>query len=213
MMTKRIWIGSISVLLLIGAITAYSIRRWGEGESPARSSLLAAMPADASTVVYADFAELRRPPSATEFYKWAPQPPVDPEYAQFLRDTGFDYERDLERVGIAIIKRAQDSTFFAVADGKFDNQKMNAYAMRAGSRQNRGGRDIFSVPVSGSTRNVSFTFLRKDRIALTDDSTLKSFLAQPASGEEAREWNARFERLAGSPVFAVIRQDAAAGNL
>src|SRR5256885_9735040 len=132
MMTKRIWIGSISVLLLIGAITAYSIRRWGEGDTPARSSLLAAMPADASTVVYADFAELRRSPFAMELYKWAPKPPVDPEYAQFLRDTGFDYERDLERVGLAIIKRAQDSTFFAVADGKFDNQKMNAYATQAG---------------------------------------------------------------------------------
>src|SRR5437016_346727 len=103
-MTKRTWIASISLLLMIGAITAYSIQRRGTGENTARSSILAAMPPDASTVAFVDFAELRRSPFAIELYKWAPQRQVDPEYAEFLRGTGFDYERDLERIAVAMIK-------------------------------------------------------------------------------------------------------------
>ena len=65
-----------------------------------------------------------------------------------MRDTGFDYERDLDRVAIAVIKRAQETPFFAVADGRFDRKKIAAYASQNGTRETRGGREIFSVPVS-----------------------------------------------------------------
>jgi hypothetical protein len=37
-------------------------------------------------------------------------------------------------------------------------------------------------------------------------------LGAPANTSDAREWRDRFSRLAGSPIFAVIRQDAAAGS-
>jgi len=32
------------------------------------------------------------------------------DYAQFLKETGFDFERDLKRITIAVQKRGQDST-------------------------------------------------------------------------------------------------------
>jgi len=35
----------------------------------------------------------------------------------------FDYERDLDRMAIAVEKRGQDTTLFAILDGKFDRQK------------------------------------------------------------------------------------------
>jgi hypothetical protein len=182
------------------------------------------MPASASTVVYADFAAFRKSPFAVEFFAWAPRPQIDADYAQFLHDTGFDYERDLDGVAIAAIKQAQDTVFLAVADGRFDRKKISAYASQAGTRETRGGREIFSVPASSSLpnseaattpatpRKISFTFLGKDRIALTDSTDLAALLSQPQAGQDAREWRERFERLAGSPLFAVIRQDAAAGS-
>lgn len=211
-MKKRTWIGLAGTILLLSSVAFYAYRRWGGDDSAAREGTLAAMPAGASTVVYADFAELRQSPFAAELYSWAPHPQVDADYAQFLRDTGFDYERDLDRVAIAAIKHGQDTTRFAVADGRFDRKKIGAYVAQSGTRETRGGREIFSVPTSGSSRKISFTFLRKNRIAMTDAADLAVLVSQPSTGQDAKEWRERFERLAGSPVFAVIRQDAAPGS-
>jgi len=46
---------------------------------------------------------------------------------------------------------------------------------------------------------------------VTGDSNLAFFLDARKRAEDAADWRARFERLAGSPIFAVIRQDAAVG--
>jgi len=53
--------------------------------------------------------------------------------------------------------------------------------------------------------------LRNDQVALTDDVDLTIFSSARKEDEDKRAWRSRFERLAGSPVFAVIRQDASAG--
>lgn len=221
-MNKRASLAFAATLLLLGAIAFYAYHRWSSDDGSTRSSALAVMPSGASTVVYADFAALRQSPFAAEFFAWAPRPQIDADYAQFLRDTGFDYERDLDRVAIAAIKHTQDTALFAVADGRFDRKKIMAYASQTGTRETRGGREIFSVPLGSappssatapaSPRKISFTFLRKDRIALTDSADLAALLSQPQTGQDAKEWRERFERLAGSPVFAVIRQDAAPGS-
>jgi hypothetical protein len=209
---KRGWIVSSAALLLLAGIAFYAHQQWGGGENSARQTLLALMPANASAVLYANVAELRQSPFAAELYAWAPRPQVDADYAQFLRDTGFDYERDLGQVAVATLKRGQDTILFAVADGRFDQKKIIAYTSPSGTRENRNGRQIFSVAATRAPNKVSFTFLRKDRIALTDDAGLAALLSEPPQGEDAKEWRQRFERLAGSPVFAVIRQDAATGS-
>ncbi len=221
-MNKRASLGLAAALLLLGAIAFYAYQRWSSDEGSARATSLATMPFGASAVVYADFAALRQSPFAAEFFAWAPRPQIDADYAQFLRDTGFDYERDLDRVAIAAIKHGQDTVLFAVADGRFDRKKITAYASQTGARENRGNREIFTVPVTSappnsaavpaSPRKISFTFLRKNRMAFTDSADLAALLSQPQTGQDAKEWRERFERLAGSPVFAVIRQDAAPGS-
>jgi len=169
------------------------------------------MPADASAVLFADFDELRRAPFVADLYAWAPKPQADADYAQFLKETAFDYERDLDRIAIAVERRGKDSVLFAVVDGKFDRDKISAYASKSETVAKNSGRDIFFVPLSGSSKKISFAFLSKDRIALTDDADLGGFLSAKKRNEDAAEWRTRFERLAGSPIFAVIRQDAAAG--
>jgi hypothetical protein len=210
---KRVWIVSTVAVLLLAGIAFYAHQLWGGGEGTARQTMLAIVPANASAVVYANFAELRQSPFATELYAWVPRPQqVDADYAEFLRDTGFDYERDLNQVAIATFKRGQDTILFAIADGRFDQKRIIAYASQSGTRENRNGRQIFSIAVSGAPNKITFTFLRKDRIALTDDPSPAALLSESAQGEDAKEWRQRFERLAGSPVFAVIRQDAATGS-
>jgi hypothetical protein len=210
-MKKRIGIGLAAVLIVLGAAAFFGYRKWSVQNGSAREEVLPLMPTDASAILFVDFGELRQSPFVTQLYAWAPKPQADADYAQFVRETGFDYERDLHQVAIAVERRGQDSTLFAVLDGKFDRQKISAYALKDGSAVKTSGRQIFSVPVSGTAKKISFTFLRSDRIALTNDANLAVFLDAKKRPEDVSEWRTRFERLAGSPVFAVIRQDAAIG--
>jgi hypothetical protein len=213
-MNRRRWTLWIAAILFAGCLALFDVySRWHDAGTTTREAVLSAMPPDASTVLFADLTELRRTPFAAEFYNWIPKSQqVDAEYAQFLRETGFDYERDLDRAAIAVIKVEKESKLFAVAEGRFDRKKIEAYAFRSGTREPRGGREIFSVPLSGSARKISFAFLSKEKVALTDAGDLAPFLAPLPNNADAREWRERFTRVAGSPVFAVMRQDAAAGS-
>src|SRR5713226_24558 len=210
-MNNRRRIGLAAVALVLGAAAFFGYRRWSGSPGSEREEALAQLPTDASAVLFADFTELRRAPFVALLYGWAPKPQADAEYAQFVKETGFDYERDLDRVAIAVEKHGQDSTLFAILDGKFDRQEISAYALKDGTAVKAGGREIFSVPASGTAKKITFTFLKNDQIALANDSNLAVFVGAKKRPQDVAEWRARFERLAGSPVFAVIRQDAALG--
>ncbi|MGB9461402.1 MAG: hypothetical protein WA829_06050 [Candidatus Acidiferrum sp.] len=210
-MKKERLAGAIAAVALIGACLFYGYERWGGSGDNSRNDMLAQMPADASAVLFVDLDALRQSPFLAELYKWAPQTQADADYQQFLQATGFNYERDLRRVSIAVLHRGPETTAFAVADGRFDRKKISAYALQTGTSESRGGREIFSVPLSASTRRITFTFLRNDRIALTNGAALASFLSRPQADPDTQAWRERFHRLAGSPLFAVVRQDAAFG--
>src|SRR5438034_8595503 len=124
-----------------------------------------------------------------ELYTWAPPPQADEDYTKFLNETGFDYERDLDRLAMAFQKTDQDSTFFAVAEGRFDQQKISALARKSGTTERPGGREIFEVPESGGTKKITFVFLSNDRIALTDRPNLGQILSakKPRSEEHTSE--------------------------
>src|SRR6266478_1135379 len=210
-MKKLHWILVLAGVLLSAAVF-WGYQRWGATRSAPREELLALLPSDASAVIFLDLEELRRAPFMAKLYEWAPKPESDADYAQFLKDTGFDYERDLHRIAFATKKKGQDSVIFAIADGKFDRAKISAYASRSGSVAKNGEYEVYSVSATGAAKKISFVFLKNDRIALTDDADLSALLNSKNRKEDTAEWRTRFERLAGSPVFAVIRQDAGAGS-
>jgi hypothetical protein len=211
-MKKQAWIGLAAAMFALGAAGFWGHQRWHRQNGSARDDVLAFIPAEASGVLFVDFDELRSAPFMAQVYRWAPQPQADPDYAQFLKETGFDFERDLHLLAVATIKHELNSVLFAIANGKFDRQKISAYAGTYGTIAKIDGRQIFSVPVTGSLKKFSFTFLRDDQIAMTDDANLAAFLSARKEDEDSRAWRTRFERLAGSPVFAVIRQGAGAGT-
>lgn len=210
-MKKQGWFGLFAAAILLAGAAFYGYEKWSAQTPSARANALGMMPADASAVLFADFVELRAAPFVNQLFAWAPKPQADPDYAQFIKETNFDYERDLDRIAIAFVKHEQDSTFFAVADGKFNRQKISDYAAKTGTVTKSGSSQIFSVPVADSTKKIAFTFLRNDRIALTDSGDLSGTLSAKKRNEDVAEWRSRFERLAGSPIFAVIRQDASPG--
>jgi hypothetical protein len=85
---------------------------------------------------------------------------------------------------------------------------MTAYALQTGKRSSQNGREVFSIPMSGG-REISFTFLRDDRIAIANSSSAEFGSSNSTISSDAQDWRERFLRLAGSPVFAVVRQGPA----
>jgi hypothetical protein len=204
-------------LLLFCTVVFFGLRWWSHRNSPGRAEVLALMPADADAILYADLTALRQSPFVAQLIAWAPKPQADADYAQFVRDTGFDYERDLDHIAIASYKKSQRTTLFAVATGRFDKKKIAAYAQQHGKAfttdKHAGSKLIFAVPMSDSPAVVFFTFLRDDEIAITDDDAGPGQLGDRVRPDDRRaNWKTRFERLEGSPLFAVLQQNAGAGE-
>jgi hypothetical protein len=148
---------------------------------------------------------LRNSPFLAQVMLWAPQPAPDGDYAQFIQSTGFDYERDLDRLAVAINRQSGTDLIFAVGEGRFDRKRIEAYAARFGSLKTADGRTLFAVPITGSERKAYFTFLRDNRIAWANDSSF--FFQHPQHGD-SQEWRDHFSRVAGTPLFVVLRQEA-----
>ncbi|HVH72711.1 MAG TPA: hypothetical protein VNB49_16615, partial [Candidatus Dormibacteraeota bacterium] len=212
-MNKRRWMALAIVLLLAGVAGFYNYQRYCPRNSYTRADLLGMMPRDANAVLFADFRELRTAPLIAQLFALAPQPlQPDKDYAPFLGETGFHYERDLDHLAIAFEKSGQDSSFFAVAEGRFDRQRISALALKSGTAQKQRGREILAVPESDGKKEIYFTFLSNERIALTDQGDLAEALSAKKHDHDSAEWSTRFDRLAGSPIFAVIRKDASPGK-
>ena len=212
-MSKGKWIAAAAGLFLVSVAGFYAYQRRSTSSSSERNHLLEMMPADGSAVVFVDFSELRSAPLVAQLFAWAPQPQPDDDYARFLNETGFHYERDLDRLAIAFQKTGQDSAFFAVADGRFDRQKILRLVEKSGTAEKHDGHEIFTIAEGGIAKKIYLTFLTNERIAMTDRADLGPRRGGKTRSDEGTvEWRSRFERLGGSPIFAVIRQDASPGE-
>jgi len=212
-MKKQIWIGLVVLALASSLAAFYGYEKWSARTSPTRGALLAMMPSDASAVFFVDFAELRAAPFIAQLLAWAPKPQADPDYAQFMKDTGFDYERDLDRIGIAIFKNERHPTFLAVAEGRFDKLKISTYALKNGRSAMLEQKPLFVIPFNDNSEALSLLIARDDQFIITNDTfALDKLHNVMHSDASRREWHPQFERLAGTSIFAVIRQDAAAGS-
>lgn len=197
----------------------------GPGASVAgpEPDILSELPSDAPVIAYVDVAALRKlqnSPLAAVLGLTAPGPQADREYAAFVRDTGFDYERDLDRAGIALWPAGfgtpanvlGDDRVIAIADGRFDQQKIKAYALRTGKSTTGGSHEVFEVP---GNPPVSLEFLSPTRIALAGGKNASAILStinpdSPHSRDAAMQ--SRIERVAGAPVFAVARTSSLPGS-
>ncbi len=194
-----------AVLLLTAMLQALHFSR--DSASSARQHLLQLVPADATAVIYVDLDELRASPFLAELYAWIPHSSEDSEYLQFVRDTGFSYERDLQRVVVAISNHGSVTNIFAIADGKFDRKKIEAFFDRNGKSAQHGKWKAFRLNATANEKPLWVAFLSNERIAFSDFENPSAGVSATPSDSFHGEWNPRFERLAGSPLFAVIRQD------
>jgi hypothetical protein len=216
--TKRALI-AVAVIIGLGAVGSgvylYRQHRPLPGASAgSEPDLLGQLPADAPAIGYVDVAALRglrNSPLAAVLGLTSPGPQADREYADFIRETGFDYTRDLDKAAIAAWPQSLltpgsmgENRILAIADGRFNEQKIKAYALRTGRVVAHGAPQVYEVP---GNPPLSFEFLSPTRIVLASGKDASDLFT--ATGATARDQNmqARIARVAGAPIFAVARTD------
>jgi hypothetical protein len=111
-----------------------------------------------AAVMSIDFATLRRAGLLS-----ASKVDPEPEYKQFLQDTGFDYRRDLDQVFASF---SNGGNYF-LARGRFDWTKLRQYVQRQGGSCYE---QLCRMQGSKPERRISFLPLRDDFMALAVSS-------------------------------------------
>jgi hypothetical protein len=178
--------------------------------------VLAELPPDAPAIGYIDVESLRKlqsSPLSTLLGLGGSKSREDREYQQFVRETGFDYTRDLDEGAIAFWPEntgepgegaSAENRAFIIADGRFDERKIRAYALKSGKAHASGAQTIYEIP---GAPPVSFEFLSPGRIAITSGTGSAEFLARARPASPDPGLKAGIDRLAGAPIFAIARAD------
>jgi len=199
----------VAGVLMLGAVLVFGwlyFHSRGRDPQAAREELLSHLPAESTSVVYIDVQKLRASAFLSQLLSWAPRPQTEEEYGKFVRATGFDYERDLDRVGISFSGSAQSPKTMAVAEGRFDRKKIETYSAHLGTLHTANGEIIYAASLSNPPRTAYFTFLRDDQVAVCNDASC--FFQASGKSTNSEEWREHFLRMAGTPLFAVMRQDS-----
>lgn len=128
----------------------------------------------ADAFFYLDLGWARRANSG----KQLPAVSHDPEYERFIRETGFEFERDLDKAAFAIHYPAQwpgggtggsspEVRFSEVLEGKFHGERLTSYLRQiAQSVENYHSVDIFTIVLEG--RSLRVAVLSADSVAASN---------------------------------------------
>jgi hypothetical protein len=218
---RRALIAVAAVIVLAAVVAAAYLHHMRRPLPPltgasasAPPDLMSQLPPGAPVVAYIDVAALRKlqdSPLAAMLGLVGTDPKEDRDYQQFVAGTGFDYTRDLDTAAIAIWPVALltpggglgTNQVLAVAEGRFDEEKIKSYALRTGHVSTFDGQPEYIVP--GNPPDA-IRFLSPDRIQLSTVETSKIPGPQPTAAQNDA-MRARIKRVAGAPIFAAARTD------
>lgn len=186
----------------------YELRARSAAKASALPELLDMAPADSTFIAYADVAALREDPLVQRAAALAEPAAEDRDYVEFVRATGFDYQRDLDRVVFATRAGAAAGGTMVVAEGRFDQKKIEEYALRSGKVADQNGRAVYVVPSATPGKNISFAFLSANRIAVSDGG---EFFATPGGLSPTPldpAMHERLSRVAAAPLFFAAKTQA-----
>jgi len=219
--TKPALIALAAIFCLAAAATGFYLYRTRQPLPPAAAStgpapgVLSELPPDAPGVAYIDVAALRKlqdSPLAAVLGLASPGPAADRDYADFVRATDFDYTRDLDKAAIAFwlasrlmpANNLDADRVVTIAEGRFDQPKIKAYALRTGHVITRGSESVYEVP---GNPPVAFEFLSPTRIILASGKDPASLIGPSKPGPRDPAVQALIDRVAAAPLFAVARTD------
>jgi hypothetical protein len=122
------------------------------------ADLIGLLPSKDTTQIFADFALIRR--AGMMRLLAGARPAEEKDYAVFVRQTGFDYTRDVDALAAAI----KDDQIFFAARGRFDWDKLQSYVTGHGGKCLPGG--YCSIETSRPGRFASMRPVQPDVIAL-----------------------------------------------
>ncbi|HZP22095.1 MAG TPA: hypothetical protein VFB04_01535 [Terriglobales bacterium] len=148
-----LWVAVAALVIAGGMLVALLLRMHA---APDAVRLLP----ECDAVVYINLAPVRL---LTDLAKSAPKE-RDPQYEEFVRQTGFEFERDLEKAAFAIhygaaTPASRDKTsqtrYSEILQGHFDSARVSSYLHKlASSAESYQGYEIYSVPVQDRTVRV-----------------------------------------------------------
>ena len=153
MRNRRQKIGvAIAVLLVVGAIVFALLLR--KRAAPDAARLLP----EADAVFYVNLEPFRL---FTDLGK-QPVKNRDPQYEDFVKQTGFEFERDLDKAAFAIHYgrtvngKTSETRYSEILQGRFDATRMGDYLHKlASSTEHYRDCDIYIVPLEGRTLRVA----------------------------------------------------------
>lgn len=188
MRRHRFWV-ALAVVLVAAAIATIVFLR--SRAAPEAARLLP----DSDAVLFVNLRLMR----LAHVFSEAPPISYDPEYEQFVKETGFQFERDLDQAAFAVqapsgpaldqgfFERARYSEIFI---GKFDAQRATAYLQKlATSTEDYRGARIYAIPHEDRTVRVAILGLDIVAVSNTADASAIHLMidkqraaAWPASG-------------------------------
>lgn len=214
---KRIWVPLVVLVFLAAIGVALYLR----GQTAPEAARL--LP-ESDAVLYFDLKPLRT------FSGFGASPVVhDPDYEQFVKDTGFQFERDLDEAAIAVHApepagdllhpELKERRFSQVLMGTFDSTKLTHYLHKLASDVERyRDTDVFLIPHEG--RKVRVAILTSDTVAVSntaDDSNIKGIIdrfrqiALPFRGPELVRGFYRHVPI-GSTAWAILKMKTPDGQ-
>jgi hypothetical protein len=162
------------VLAAVGGAAWLGVYEHARIAAASPSGMLQRLPPREAMVLFVDLDTLRR---GGLLKLLSSKTPEDPDYQTFVRATGFDYQTDLD---MAAASFSNDGVYFVVK-GRFDWNKLRAYAEAQGGSCQRG-----MCRLSGSTpeRRISFLPLQSNLLALavSTDGFAAARLAEGTAG-------------------------------
>ncbi len=148
---NQLWVAVALLVIVGGIVTAILLRKRA---APDAVRLLP----DSDAVLYINLEPIRL---FTDLGK-KPPPDRDPQYEDFVRQTGFEFERDLDKAafaihyGVANNGKSAETRYSEILQGRFDSAKVGDYLRKLASKVERyQDYDVYIIPVEGRTVRVA----------------------------------------------------------
>ncbi len=165
-MRRRTRLTILSVVAIVAALAVMVELRKQAPPEPAR------LLPGAEAFAYVDLKWVRR----LDRLGRVPAVPHDPEYDQFIKETGFQFERDLDEAAFAVhyagtpAAPGPDMRFTEVFTGRWNSTRVAAYLSKwARSVEDYRGVQIFDIPLEGRTVRVAMLAVGTVAVSNSDD--------------------------------------------
>jgi hypothetical protein len=146
-----VWVAVAIVVIAGGILTAVLLRKRA---APDAVRLLP----ESDAVLYINLEPVRL---LTDIAKHPPKE-REPQYEEFVRETGFEFERDLDKAAFAIHYGAgakgkpAETRYSEILQGRFDHARVSEWLRKVASKVERyGDYDVYLIPIEDRTVRVA----------------------------------------------------------